>query len=226
MPNLGEFLGQLAAAVTCARMQADLESIRVADLYANHSYLKHFAVPRFRLPNVEITIPALIDEVGEVEEKHSPKGIISIPDIQEETVRAVKSQIEKHDVRLNDRALASLKKKLNDGVQNIRNIEKMAADIIKVSQKVTEIAVAELNKIPAIKRIDAAKWAPLIARSLRLALINRRKSADLIRVSVETGKVKATASPETLTQIKLTMTEDAMEWTMIEGDEPDRLVPE
>ena len=45
-------------------------------------------------------------------------------------------------------------------------------------------------------------------------------SGSLVAIVFELG------SPETLTRIKLSLTEEAMEWTMDEGEEPERLTPE
>ena len=56
MPYLGDFLGQLMAEITIARVQADVESIRIAELYAGHDLLRYFPVPRVRLSNVQIDL--------------------------------------------------------------------------------------------------------------------------------------------------------------------------
>jgi hypothetical protein len=76
MPEFSDFLGHILKEVTRARIQADLEAIRTARMYASDEsgLLKNFPIPRMRLPNVEITAPVIITDVpdGHVE-KTDPK---------------------------------------------------------------------------------------------------------------------------------------------------------
>ncbi len=60
MPNLGDYLGQLLSELSIARMQADLETVRLAELYAMHPLLRTMPVPHMRLPDVDLEIPVLI----------------------------------------------------------------------------------------------------------------------------------------------------------------------
>ena len=70
MPYLGDYLGHLLSEITNARVQADLESVRVADLYASHPLLKHMAVPRFRLPTITIDAPVVMRNMDEIGRAH------------------------------------------------------------------------------------------------------------------------------------------------------------
>lgn len=63
MPYLGDYLGHLLSEIATARVQADLETVRMAELYASHPLLKHLPVPRFRLPNLTLDVPVLIQDV-------------------------------------------------------------------------------------------------------------------------------------------------------------------
>jgi hypothetical protein len=67
MPELSDFLGHILEEITRARIQADLEAIRTAKMYAadETGLLKNFAVPRMRLPNIEISAPVIIIAVPE-----------------------------------------------------------------------------------------------------------------------------------------------------------------
>src|SRR3989442_8134315 len=81
MPYLGDYLGHLLSEITTARVQADLESVRIADLYASHPLLRHMAVPRFRLPNVTIDAPVVITRMEEAPAGQPVRGGIGIDDI-------------------------------------------------------------------------------------------------------------------------------------------------
>lgn len=65
MADLSDFLGHILEELTRARVMADVETIRTAKLYASdeNGLLKNFPIPRMRLPNIEITVPVVIDGV-------------------------------------------------------------------------------------------------------------------------------------------------------------------
>ena len=62
MPDLGEYLGHLLCEVTRARVMADNEAVRIARQYASEEtgLLRHFPVPRMRLPELEISAPVVV----------------------------------------------------------------------------------------------------------------------------------------------------------------------
>ena len=74
MPLLGDYLGQLLSEITIARMHADLETVRLAELYATHPLLKNFPVPHVRLPDVELELPVLIKTSEEAHPGQPPRG--------------------------------------------------------------------------------------------------------------------------------------------------------
>ena len=82
MPELSDFLGHILEEITRARIQADLEALRTARMYASdeNGLLKNFAVPRMRLPNIEISAPVIITDV--------PEGYVekTDPDLLSQTV--------------------------------------------------------------------------------------------------------------------------------------------
>jgi hypothetical protein len=67
MAELSDFLGHILEEITRARVQADVEAIRTAKMYVSEEdgLLKNFAIPRMRLPNIEITAPVVITDVPE-----------------------------------------------------------------------------------------------------------------------------------------------------------------
>lgn len=61
MPPLGDFLGHLMTEIARARMLGDAETARLATLYAADPLLRHLTVPRFRLPELSIDVPVVIN---------------------------------------------------------------------------------------------------------------------------------------------------------------------
>lgn len=58
--TLSDFVGYVFSEMVRARGIADSESKRVAMIYADDPIMKHFSVPRFKIPEMELTIPVLI----------------------------------------------------------------------------------------------------------------------------------------------------------------------
>ena len=81
-----------------ARVQADLEAVRIAELYANHPLLKHMPVPRFRLPSVHLDIPVLIR--GEDEGDSDQRPTLEPEDAAEKFLEVLDAVLEDHDRQL------------------------------------------------------------------------------------------------------------------------------
>jgi hypothetical protein len=58
--TLGDYAGYVFLEMLKAREMADAYSREVAVRYAGDAVLQHFAVPRFKVPKMELTIPVLI----------------------------------------------------------------------------------------------------------------------------------------------------------------------
>ena len=81
MPYLGDYLGQLLAEISLARLQADLETVMLAELYAAHSILRTMPVPHMRLPEVELDIPVLISDSEQPRADASTRGGATLADL-------------------------------------------------------------------------------------------------------------------------------------------------
>jgi hypothetical protein len=60
MITLSEYVGFIFQEITRARVLADNESKRIAEAYAKDEIMQHFSVPRFKIPEMELTIPVTI----------------------------------------------------------------------------------------------------------------------------------------------------------------------
>lgn len=67
MNELGETLGHILCEITRARMAADLEAVRIAKNYSEDpdGLLRHFPVPRMRMPTIEMTLPVIVGQIPE-----------------------------------------------------------------------------------------------------------------------------------------------------------------
>lgn len=82
MPYLGDYLGQLMAEIAIARMHADLETVRLAEIYAAHPLLRTMSVPRLRLPEVDLELPVLIEQVEETRAGGPARGGVTLGEIR------------------------------------------------------------------------------------------------------------------------------------------------
>lgn len=102
MITLSEYLGFIFIEITNARVMADQESARIAELYSKNPLLEKFSVPRFKIPEMELNVPVVISGA-----KYSSTMIFSekkenfIAQIQNELAIAVrKMQIKKGKVNI------------------------------------------------------------------------------------------------------------------------------
>lgn len=58
--TLADYTGYIFLEIIKAREMADRHSRQLAEVYAQDAVLKHFSVPRFKVPRMELTIPVLI----------------------------------------------------------------------------------------------------------------------------------------------------------------------
>src|SRR5690348_3904274 len=58
--TLSDYVGYIFSEIVRARDIADRESKRVAQIYAQDPVMQYFSVPRFKIPEMELTIPVLI----------------------------------------------------------------------------------------------------------------------------------------------------------------------
>lgn len=99
MPEkLGDVLGAMLADVARARVQADVESLRIAETYARDPLLKHLPVPRFRMPDLVVDLPVLVDGVAGSSGTGEPWK--TPPPTKTELVKSVKEGILRSDIKL------------------------------------------------------------------------------------------------------------------------------
>lgn len=99
MPEkLGDVLGAMLADVARARVQADVEALRIAEAYSKDPLLKHLPVPRFRMPDLVVDLPVLVDGVdgtsGTGEPWKTPQPT------KTEITKSVKDGIMRSDIKL------------------------------------------------------------------------------------------------------------------------------
>ena len=232
MPNLGDYLGQLLSEITIARVQADMEAIRVAEIYSGHPLLRNFPVPRIRLPNIEMNIPVIVSEVEEKGKGTSLKEKVDAKALEALTEKTVTGELKKYNVTLNTREIGNLRKLLTAKSKEIEPIQESAIPMGTIAKSISSEATSIIEGFKSVKekmsKEDIAKVSKVIEVKVRDELISKQKPPPRVKISPLTSQIKEIGATEYLLNIKLSATEDAVEWTIIEeeGKEKNMLVPE
>ena len=228
MPNLGDYIGHLLAEITIARMQADVESVRVAELYSNHPLLKSMPIPHFRLPSVELDIPIAIKEMQEQPNK-TPRGAPTLEETRKTFDKTLVKTLIAEKIRLTPEQNKKLTVALNRTTKSLTQPPQVAVDINRIANELAITAaktIAELDGSVDIKIQN--KLETNLKESARTDFINLRKPLSRLQVLVNTSEIREAGPNEIITKIHLKLTEEAFEWTSFEseGKKQDRLIIE
>jgi hypothetical protein len=222
MADLSDFLGHILEELTRARVQADLETIRTAKLYAgdDQGLMKNFPIPRMRLPNIEITLPVVIDDTPDgYIERTDPAELnkILVADIQ----KVLKEQ--KVEIAINE--ITSLLE--SDDQLSMGHIRPLSTDLL-----VSRIS----GKIQASSRRTAAvheKVVEEIRKQLDKTLSALPRRPVGISINPRSAAVKEFSQTAdraaSVVYIKLSITEDALSMDLdLTHEKPvvTRLIPE
>jgi len=232
VPYLGDYLGHLLSEISIARMQADLETVRLAELYATHPLLRTMPVPHMRLPDVELEVPVLIKTVEEPRAGESARGGAPLVDMRRKFDEVLATQLSKAGVELSPAQRKKLRVALDERLSLHAVPTEIAVDVHRVADDLTSTAlrvVGELRSTP-----DTAEPAvpPPVAAELRetvrLEFLKLRTPLPRLTVLVTSAEIREAGTTENLTRLRLKVSEQGVEWTTIEseGVRRDRLVPE
>lgn len=256
MVNLGDYIGLILSELTSARVQADIESVRMAEFYSTNKIMRNFAVPRVRFQNVEITMPVVIDKTDEaaIENSRMP---LKISEVRNHVDQIIETNLEKNKVKLSTQDMALIKKALDErsslleksmktDVSVTPTISPTAATAIPVSPRrdisiidtknlsdqFTKEVDTQIRKLketqPALKNLDIDKMSRDINMDLRTRLASIRPPPPRLQVLVNSSQIKEAGPKEIITTLKFVINEDAMEWASHQTDtgEIEQLVPE
>ncbi|MGB5185602.1 MAG: hypothetical protein WBO84_00555 [Acidimicrobiia bacterium] len=226
MTNLGDYLGQLMSEVVIARVHADLESVRVAELYASHSLLRHMPIPRVRLPEIQMEVPVVIDGSGSPGPTESPRGGASISDGRKQFDKVLATHLRNSKVRLRANQREALVKALDAEAQRPDLPIEISVDTNRFADRFTNVAIDVLGESLTEEKINSVKAG--LRDDARLALLAARTAPPRVTALVETSAVREAGPEDKITRLRLTIREESMELTTIEsdGETTERLVPE
>lgn len=229
MAYLGDYLGQLMSEITMARMQADLEAVRIAELYSSHPLLKNLPIPHFRLPEVELDVPVVIQNMEEPVKGESPRGTTDIKVLRKEFDGVLSETLKKEGIKLNQEQLKSIKTLLDKDSETFKQPQETANNVNYIADYFARTVTQAINKMGI--ESDSRKTVNLeikLKTSGRLKFQNLRTLPPRLSVLVRTAEVKEAGSKENITMLRLKLGEEAFEWSTIDTEEgpKDKLVIE
>ena len=233
MAKLNEYLGSVVSSITTARLMSDLQTVKVAEQYAQHNLLKHFSIPRMRIEDIEMTIPIAIDQIMEKSEVHyelldkTKFNLISYEELAKSFRNNISTEISnklKANISLlTDTLEQNLLKSsditpLNDYIKSI---------ILLILEVQKSIPVTRIN--PKIK-IDVKELTNNLNKilSTEIKQIKTEGNIENLNVIIEAHRLREQKS-ENIIFIKMKISEDGMEWHRSENREgvsETRLLPE
>lgn len=232
MPYLGDYLGQLLSEISMARMQADLETVRLAELYATHPLLRTMPVPHMRLPEVELEVPVLIKASEEPRAGESPRGGAPVADMRRKFDEVFAAHLSKAGVALSAADRRKLRAALDERLPVHGVPTETSVDVHRMADDLTSTAIRTLGELgPSLETPEPAIPPPLAAElkeAVRLEFLKLRTPPPRLTVLVTTAEIREAGAAETLTRLRLKVSEQGVEWTTVEseGVRRDRLVPE
>ncbi len=145
MPYLGDYLGLLLSEIAIARSQVDLESIRIAETYASHDLLKHFSIPHFKLPNVTLDIPFVVQEMEEIPNGKHPRGSLEKEKIKPIFENQLTLLTNEFNLNLTEEIIKQIQKKIDLLLDEHLLIPEVSISIRSLVNKMVIISVRELK---------------------------------------------------------------------------------
>jgi len=241
MPNLGDYIGRLLSEITIARMHADLEAVRVAELYASHPLLRYMPVPHFRLPNVDVEIPVAIKQMEEEKDGALPRGAPDPQTMRKAFDRVVAEQFKEQQIILKPEHEKKLKVMLDQKIASLARPTEISVDVNRFADELAGVAARTLTEaggpIPPIGlRVESeddlkgfrVKLEEKLKAAARIEFAKLRTPPTRLQALVTTAEIREAGPNEIITRFHLRITEEAFEWTTIESDDQkqDRLIAE
>lgn len=210
--------------MTRARQHADATSIEIAKGYAKDELLRHFSVPRFRIPEMELTIPVLVADANYDNEyvfKISQEEFNT--QYRSELVRSFASLYSERELKIDEKALQRLEKlykEISDVLkQSLTSYDALRREVLaRVVQGVPDITDAVLSgsqkldeyvrKFPAKEQYGSIVkgFGAFVTFNIKVA----KSSLTGLLINPETAAVRDGGNASALFQIKAKITEEGI----------------
>jgi hypothetical protein len=206
--------------ITKARMNADIEAVRIAEIYAEHPLLKNMPIPRFRLPTVEIDLPVLVDKITGTEPGVSPKLNPDIKDLKLAFTKSMSMVVKELKIKLTKEQIKKITLIINKDLEDNYNPDEPDFNARSLADRLTKISTISARRIGGIRDAAIISGFKTKLESLsRKQFLSIKTFPPRLQVLVTSSDIREVGSKENLTIFRLKISEEAYEWTSIETED-------
>lgn len=228
--DLGTLIGSLLAEITRARLAADIEATRVANLYGSDPMLSQMPIPRFRLPDVHVTLPIVVENLeGEGAAPPPPR----LPSATKRKAM-VTSAMKFAGFKLRPAERAAVLKALDDEVGRIeagpRNALRAGLQARRLGSAVDTVLTKEAaSRRKPLSPLVRSRFADALRNAVQEDLNQQLTAQHRLRVLPRTQDVQALGNAANVMELRLTISEEAYEMSLgvdEEGEAVEHFGPE
>jgi hypothetical protein len=225
MPRLGEFLAALLSDAAQARVRADVETVKIAQVYSQDPLLKNLPVPRFRLPDITVDVPLLISQVEGTTDSASglPFDEPTSGELRDVVraglrgagIRVPRPAVSRVPAELIERARALFQSKTLRLLNPALVSDDIAGTLVDVVGAAIERGLSD-DQVEQLRTTTKEAMSALLVTKLRPSLS--------WQVAVTAAEIKAQGDGGSIVRLRLTLSEDGYE--VIARDDGFQLTPE
>lgn len=244
MATLAELISALVSEFTAARVHADLEAVRVTEVYRRTPLLEGAPIPRFRLPELTIELPIGIEEIrgglDALSDRYTPPQYAlireGVRDALSATTFSVTDDQQEGIAKELQRALEARwgePPDLSSALSAVTHAVTAATDIVRTSKfDVTAPEEAKPDNEEFAERLrlrGAMQFQRSLQARLHEALSAQLRNGPRVQIIAETSQLREVKDSALITRLNVTLREDGFELVKIDrsdGSSVERLVPE
>lgn len=232
MPYLGDYIGYLMSEITQARAQADYEAIRIAEKYAQDPYLMHLPIPRFRMPNVTLDVPLIINNVQESHTgKQTNDRVLSYMQAKFRSLLPKQLGV-MNTLKLKSLNIEKMNTKTDAIFEEFKQLDSAPLRITYIADKLVSSVINDLQDLsPSKEEAELLKLDELgnkLKQQLYSEFSKYLRDQPRLDITANTAELRNAGPKDILAYLRFTITEEAVEWTPVEENKVKtrRLVPE
>lgn len=210
MPYLGDYLGQLMAEIALARMHADLETVRLAELYAAHPLLRTMPIPHLRLPNVDMEVPVLIQASEAPREGESARGGVPVTELRQRFDTLLDEHLATAGITLSTTHRRRVRSALAARMRAHEVPEETAVDVQRIADDFTDTAVRAIVELPRTEPAPVAALATDLREAVRRAFVKARPPPPRLLALVTSAEIRDAGTPESVTRLSVRLSEQGV----------------
>jgi hypothetical protein len=166
--SLNEYLSSLVASVNYSRMNADLESLKIAKIYSEDEYMKDFSIPRMKIKDVVMDIPVAIEGFKMKEGKTSNKNTIDNYAVMSAVYSDLKKfyEVDHFPENLSYKIRKTVFEKIDEMENRINLGEKKESIVESFSSDLSKTINKEIKKDDTGKQIEKQKIEKVYIRKI------------------------------------------------------------